>query len=181
MVGGGLLSHAGERGGRGFAGDPAFVNGGSTPAIAQAEAPRLRQVSVDNSLPIVAALAAIVAVIATVVAWRAGRRARRAADLVAQLLEPPVLEPVPDLAADVTAPPLAAPDLAPAATAPDDVAPPTVPEPPVEPTPTIAAPALASRDDRRGAATRQQRGPRLDTHAHPRARPRPAALLVDAR
>ena len=41
---------------------------------------------------IVAALAAVVAVVATTVAWRAGRRARRAADLVSQLLDPPVVE-----------------------------------------------------------------------------------------
>src|SRR5215207_859968 len=61
--------------------------------IAQGEPSPLRQLVVDNSLPVVAALATIVAVIATVMAWRAGRRARRAADLVAQLLEPPVLEP----------------------------------------------------------------------------------------
>ena len=56
----------------------------------------LRQVIVENSLVLVAAVAAVVAVVATTVAWRAGRRARRAADLVAQLLEPPVLEPVGD-------------------------------------------------------------------------------------
>ena len=61
---------------------------------AQARRPRLRQLGVDNSLVVVAGLAAVVAVVATAVAWRAGRRARRAADLVAQLLEPPVLEPV---------------------------------------------------------------------------------------
>jgi diguanylate cyclase (GGDEF)-like protein len=48
---------------------------------------------VENTLLVVAALAALVAVIATTVAWRAGRRARRAADLVSQLLEPPVMEP----------------------------------------------------------------------------------------
>ena len=42
---------------------------------------------------VVAALAAVVAVVATTVAWRAGRRARRAADLVSQLLEPPVVVP----------------------------------------------------------------------------------------
>ena len=42
---------------------------------------------------VVAALAALVAVVATTVAWRAGRRARRAADLVSQLLDPPVVEP----------------------------------------------------------------------------------------
>jgi diguanylate cyclase (GGDEF)-like protein len=41
---------------------------------------------------VVAALAAVVAVVATAVAWRAGRRARRAADLVSQLLDPPVVE-----------------------------------------------------------------------------------------
>jgi diguanylate cyclase (GGDEF)-like protein len=51
-------------------------------------------VDVDNSLPVVAALAVVVAAVATAMGWRAGRRARRAADLVAQLLEPPVLEPV---------------------------------------------------------------------------------------
>jgi diguanylate cyclase (GGDEF)-like protein len=49
---------------------------------------------VENSLVLVAAVAAVVAVVATAVAWRSGRRARRAADLVAQLLDPPVLEPV---------------------------------------------------------------------------------------
>lgn len=47
-----------------------------------------------DSLLLLAAVAAVaVAVIATVVALRAGRRARRAADLVSQLLEPPVVEP----------------------------------------------------------------------------------------
>src|SRR5439155_27165710 len=49
--------------------------------------------SMDNSLMVVAALAAVVALVATSVAWRAVRRARRAADLVAQLLDPPVVEP----------------------------------------------------------------------------------------
>src|SRR4051794_11733259 len=86
-------------------------------------------------------------------AWRAGRRARRAADLVAQLLEPPVLEPVPGITADATE----SPAVEPHALAPDDLAPPTVLESPVEPLATIAAPApapaLASRDDRRGATT----------------------------
>jgi diguanylate cyclase (GGDEF)-like protein len=48
---------------------------------------------VEKTLMVVAALAALVAIVATAVAWRAGRRARRAADLVSQLLEPPVLEP----------------------------------------------------------------------------------------
>jgi diguanylate cyclase (GGDEF)-like protein len=43
-------------------------------------------------LVIVAAVAAVVAVFATALAWRAGRRARRAADLVARLLDPPVVE-----------------------------------------------------------------------------------------
>jgi diguanylate cyclase (GGDEF)-like protein len=43
-------------------------------------------------LVIVAAVAAVVAVVATALAWRAGRRARRAADLVARLLDPPVVE-----------------------------------------------------------------------------------------
>jgi diguanylate cyclase (GGDEF)-like protein len=41
-----------------------------------------------------ALLAVVVALVATTVAWRAGRRARRAADLVAQLLDPPVVESV---------------------------------------------------------------------------------------
>jgi diguanylate cyclase (GGDEF)-like protein len=50
-------------------------------------------VVVDNSLLVVAALAALVAIGAVAVAWRSGRRARRAADLVAQLLDPPVVEP----------------------------------------------------------------------------------------
>jgi diguanylate cyclase (GGDEF)-like protein len=57
-----------------------------------------------------AALAAVIAVVATVVAWRAGRRARRAADLVAQLLDPPVLEPV---RAEPMRPPTPAPVAAP--------------------------------------------------------------------
>jgi len=48
---------------------------------------------VEKTLMVVAALAALVAVVATTVAWRAGRRARRAADLVSQLLDPPVVEP----------------------------------------------------------------------------------------
>jgi diguanylate cyclase (GGDEF)-like protein len=43
-------------------------------------------------LVVVAAVAAVVAVVATTLAWRAGRRARRAADLVARLLDPPVVE-----------------------------------------------------------------------------------------
>jgi len=60
---------------------------------AQAEPLASRQLVVDNSLPVVAALAVVVAVVATAMAWRAARRARRAADLVAQLLEPPVVEP----------------------------------------------------------------------------------------
>jgi diguanylate cyclase (GGDEF)-like protein len=47
---------------------------------------------VEQTLIVVAALAALVAVIATTMAFRAGRRARRAADLVSQLLEPPVVE-----------------------------------------------------------------------------------------
>jgi diguanylate cyclase (GGDEF)-like protein len=76
-------------------------------------------VVVDSSLLVVAAVAAIVAVAATVVAWRAGRRARRAADLVAQLLEPPVLEPVPGgeppaVVAPGAAAPTEAPGLVPA-------------------------------------------------------------------
>ncbi len=47
----------------------------------------------ENTLIVVAAVAALVAIVATAVASRAGRRARRAADLVSQLLEPPVVEP----------------------------------------------------------------------------------------
>ncbi len=52
---------------------------------------------------VVAAIAAVVAVVATTVAWRAGRRARRAADLVSQLLDPPVVE-APVVDASVAAP-----------------------------------------------------------------------------
>jgi diguanylate cyclase (GGDEF)-like protein len=49
---------------------------------------------VENALIVAAAVSVVVAMAATVVAWRSGRRARKAADLVAQLLDPPVLEPV---------------------------------------------------------------------------------------
>ena len=62
--------------------------------MAQARAPLLRQLGVENTLIVAAAVAVVVALVATVVAWRAGRRARRAADLVAQLLDPPVVESV---------------------------------------------------------------------------------------
>jgi len=115
-------------------------------------------VFVDNSLPVIAALAAIVAVVATVMAWRAGRRARRAADLVAQLLEPPVLVPVasepaipapaPAFPEVAIAPPAPTPAPAPSA-APENVAPipPADPLAPVEPVSAIA------RDARRGGAT----------------------------
>jgi ABC-type sulfate transport system permease component len=51
-------------------------------------------VGVENTLMAAALLAVVVALVATTVAWRAGRRARRAADLVAQLLDPPVVESV---------------------------------------------------------------------------------------
>lgn len=103
--------------------------------IAQAEGAALRQVVVDNSLPVVAALAAIVAVVATAMAWRSGRRARRAASLVAQLLEPPVREPVPG---EAYAPDLSAADLSAA-----DV------DVPREPVPTITTPSLPSRERHR--------------------------------
>jgi diguanylate cyclase (GGDEF)-like protein len=66
---------------------------------------------------VVAALAALVAVIATTVAWRAGRRARRAADLVSQLLEPPVVEPRRDVLEARALPALEAVSVAPAAPA----------------------------------------------------------------
>src|SRR4051794_11571280 len=104
---------------------------------------------------VVAALAAVVAVVATVVAWRAGRRARRAADLVAQLLDPPVLEPV---AGDVTAMPktdtqmseptpvTAAPAAAPALEATPASALP-------EAMPAIAVPPLPARGDQRPGAS----------------------------
>ncbi len=96
---------------------------------------------------VVAAVAAVVAVVATALAWRAGRRARRAADLVAQLLDPPVVEspvvegPValapepfgPDLPVFDSAVPLV-----------DDAAPPTRAEPPLpEPPELLDAPAPA--------------------------------------
>lgn len=113
--------------------------------------------SVDNSLPIVAALAAIVAVVATAVAWRAGRRARRAADLVAQLLEPPVLEPpVPEPVIGEspsvgTEEPVAAITMAANV---DDAALGS----PGEPRPAIEVPALAVRDDRRDIPTSANEG-----------------------
>jgi diguanylate cyclase (GGDEF)-like protein len=111
-------------------------------------------VVVDNSLPVVAALAAIVAVVATAMAWRAGRRARRAADLVAQLLEPPVLEPaLPEATGadaagvdDVVAPPpVVAPPVA--ATLESTTAAPNTPVDPIAPAPMV------TRDDGRGATT----------------------------
>src|SRR4051794_37645808 len=108
--------------------------------IAQGRPSPLQQLVVDNSLVVVTALAAIVAVVATAMAWRAGRRARRAADLVAQLLDPPVLEPV------VTEP-APAPALA---TAPAPV-PEAGPVESPEPRPTIVAPSFAAREERRGA------------------------------
>ena len=104
----------------------------------------------DNSLPVVAALAAVVAVVATVVAWRAGRRARRAADLVAQLLDPPVLEPV---AIDATVPALAAQMSEPT---PIDAAPELDAAPAAalsETMPDIAVPPLPARNDRRPGAS----------------------------
>ena len=148
-------------------GNPLAIRSPSTGAqllgtvpIAQAAAPSLRQVSVDNSLPIVAALAAIVAVVATAVAWRAGRRARRAADLVAQLLEPPVLvpvvgespglgteEPVPAVTTTVTTTVTMAADVDGAGLG-----------SPGEPLPAIEMPALAARDDRRDIPTSADEG-----------------------
>jgi diguanylate cyclase (GGDEF)-like protein len=59
---------------------------------AQAGGRILRQLVVENTLIVAAAGAVVVALVATVIAWRAGRRARRAADRVAQLLDPPVVE-----------------------------------------------------------------------------------------
>jgi hypothetical protein len=130
---------------------------------------------VDNSLPIVAALAAVVAVVATAVAWRAGRRARRAADLVAQLLEPPVLEPPVEL--PVAEPPVQEQTTAGSSSLAgiddlgvtanvlgvDDTAPDTVPPGDVaaddsEPSPAIAMPVSAARDDRRPAPTNPSEG-----------------------
>jgi diguanylate cyclase (GGDEF)-like protein len=130
---------------------------------------------VDNSLPVLAALAALVALAAIVVAWRAARRARRAADLVAQLLEPPVLEPVADpptatastrpagpvdepgtswvetAAAPAEAVPIAEP-VAPAEAVP--IAEPVAPAEALVPElPTSAVPVPPRRDDRRGAAS----------------------------
>jgi diguanylate cyclase (GGDEF)-like protein len=94
---------------------------------------------VEDSLLVVAALAGVVAVIAAVVAWRSGRRARRAADLVAQLLDPPVVErstavaPVPESEAE------------------SEVAPPS-PDPVAHLGGPIPVAALADgRDDRRDA------------------------------
>ena len=114
---------------------------------------------VDNSLPVVAALAALVAVVATAFAWRAGRRARRAADLVAQLLEPPVLEPpVPEPAvlespvpeAAVPAPAVVEPPV-PEPEARSTVAPSVEPSPDPEP-PRFAAPAAPAGEVRRDTA-----------------------------
>jgi diguanylate cyclase (GGDEF)-like protein len=112
---------------------------------------------VETVLLLAAAAAVAVAVIATAVALRAGRRARRAADLVSQLLEPPVLEgpvvdaPVPERlptgpvvteqAADQA---IAAPAAPPAVTSvgaplPDWAAPATPPTPATPPVPATAA------------------------------------------
>jgi hypothetical protein len=124
--------------------------GGQLPrsgAITQAGPPLLRQLVVDNSLPVVAALAAVVAVVATVVAWRAGRRARRAADLVAQLLDPPVLEPVAGDAPVAT--PMAEP--APVTSTPELEATPTSAL--AEAIPAIAVPPLPARHERHPAAS----------------------------
>src|SRR4051812_33937352 len=144
-------------------------------AIAQAGPSPLRQLVVDSSLPVVAALAAIVAVVATVVAWRAGRRARRAADLVAQLLDPPVLEPVAcespgeshvavttaviragteeDLGARSITEPVPA-DAVPR----DDSAPAPVADATSEPLPAIAVPPGQSRDERPTVSTTTNEG-----------------------
>jgi diguanylate cyclase (GGDEF)-like protein len=106
---------------------------------------------VDNTLLTVAwAVAAVVTMGATVAALRAGRRARRAADLVAQLLEPPVV--VGDVTAPVPPPPtvqpptsVAAPVATPtAAVAPARVVPPPATVPAFDPaTEFAAAPEVA--------------------------------------
>lgn len=116
---------------------------------------------VDNSLPVIAALAAVVAVVATAMAWRAGRRARRAADLVSQLLEPPVVEPTAAdaaVAGSVTPTPVSTGPSppTPVATAPSAVGA-AVSEPAIaDPSAGVAEPAagipvapLGARDDRR--------------------------------
>ena len=170
-VGWGLLGHAGERDGAVLLVIRPSSTAGQLPRARDRSSrdPRLRQVSVDNSLPIVAALAAIVAVIATVVAWRAGRRARRAADLVAQLLEPPVLEPVARRTpwqTDRASEP--APDLAARGGRTRRRRRRRRSEPPVEPTPTIAAPA--ARVARRPTRRRRPSAARATTR-HRRASP----------
>ncbi len=93
---------------------------------------------VEKTLMVVAALAALVAIVATAVAWRSGRRARRAADLVAQLLEPPVVEP--RVRSEGTRA-LPAPDdvSVAAATSTVDVADPTPPGPAIDPEPRRAS------------------------------------------
>jgi diguanylate cyclase (GGDEF)-like protein len=111
---------------------------------------------VDNWLPVLAAIAVVVAIVATGVAWRAGRRARRAADLVAQLLDPPVLEPVDAQPARSAEPaPSVAASVAPSA---------TVDEPPEpferpEPSSTIVVPPLSRRDDRPAPSPRESTEP----------------------
>jgi diguanylate cyclase (GGDEF)-like protein len=103
---------------------------------------------VDNSLMIVAGLAAVVAVVATVVALRAGRRASKAADLVSQLLEPPVVEaavvPEPTVADEDLFPPEAAPDPAADPVAAPSAAPVAAPvdETPDRPAPVAESPGL---------------------------------------
>ena len=100
----------------------------------------------DNTLLVVVwAVAAGVTMAATVVALRAGRRARRAADLVAQLLEPPVVAPDLDPAqADAARAAAPAP-----ASAPPAPVPPAPPVPPAAPAaagpagPPLAGPPLA--------------------------------------
>ncbi len=132
---------------------------------------------------VVAGLAALVATVATAVAWRAGRRARRAADLVAQLLEEPVLEArVPDveplaLAAPHDAPvapfdptvPVAAPGPAPDPEPRDRDASPELPTAP-PPGPVVERPAV---DTRRGFGAATGVGAAFD-----RSDPAPARIPV---
>jgi diguanylate cyclase (GGDEF)-like protein len=114
----------------------------------------------------VAALAAVVAVVATAMAWRSGRRARRAADLVAQLLEPPLLEPsAPESPTESARPEDTAASPAAGTEARATTTLPTAPTPPTAPLAgsaprvlgadapaTSASSAPAARDDRRGPA-----------------------------
>ena len=116
--------------------------------------------------------------VATVIAWRAGRRARRAADLVAQLLDPPVLEPVTDAEPTVTAEPRAR-RTSPVAAAPaapaDDQARPRAGR--LLDRPRARRHPRASAEDRVSVPARRRQ--RVGTDPHPGARPRPSAFVAD--